>query len=215
MYGNGTCKNSKVVDPTVMLAGAVDPKDGIVYIYKEHYENGKSIKYHAEQMKKKILNEIPSGKLRKLMGDPKGKARSERDMRSTFDYYAEYGIYFEPGINKIEDGVMKVFSYFEMGKLKIFNTCINTIREGTSYKYPKQELISNKNAGDKPLDKDNHSMDSLKYLCAELPDDPSQLVNFSYNRNAYYAAEKDDGWLPHALREDKPINDYSDWSSYY
>jgi hypothetical protein len=91
-------------DPTVMLAGAVDPKEGVLHIYREHYENGKSIKYHANAMKTKILNEISLGKLRRMVADPKGKAKTEKDLRSTYDYYAEYEIYFEPGINKIEDG---------------------------------------------------------------------------------------------------------------
>jgi phage terminase large subunit len=204
-----------LVDSTVMLAGAIDPKSGILYIYKEHYENGKSIKYHAGQMKKKILDEIPHGCLMKMVADPKGKARSEKDFKSTYDYYAEYDIYFTPGINKIEDGILKTFSYFEMGKLKIFNTCINTIREGTAYKYPKRDLLTDKNAGEKPVDKDNHAMDSLKYIVAELPDDPDQLVNLSYNRNDYYGDTiGEQSYLPHALQEE-PEESWNDWSAYY
>ena len=202
-------------DPTVMLAGAIDPKDGVLHVYREHYENGKSIKYHAGEMKTKILNEIPSGRLMRQVADPKGKAVSERDMRSTYDYYAEYDIYFEPGINKIEDGVMKVFSYMEMDKVKIHDCCKMTIWEGVQYLYPKQDLVSNKNPSEKPVDKNNHAMDCLKYMIGELPDDPSQLTNLSYNRNEYYGNMEKDTWLPHALQEDKPINDYSDWSSYY
>lgn len=200
-------------DPTVMLAAAIDPDKGMVYIYKEHYENEKSIKYHANAMKTKILNEIPPGRLVKIVGDPKGKARSDKDMRSTFDYYAEYEIFFEPGINKIEDGIMKVFSYFEMDKLKIFNTCTKTIWEGTKYKYPKQDLMSDKNAGDKPVDKDNHAMDTLKYIMAELPDNPSDLENKSYGRYMYQDKQAD--WIPHALQDEPAISYANDWAGYY
>ena len=146
-------------DPTVTLAAAIDPRLGEVHIYREHYKAEKSIKWHAQQMKEKIYNEIPTGRLRKVIGDPKGKARSERDMRSTFDYYAEYEIYFTPGINKIEDGIQKVYGYMEMGKLKIHESCAKTIWEGTRYTYPKQEMVANKNASEKPMDKDNHAMD--------------------------------------------------------
>lgn len=196
-----------------MIAGAIDPREGILYIYKEHYENQKSIKYHAEQMKQKILNHIPQGQLYKMVADPKGKAKSEKDMRSTYDYYAEYDIFFQPGINKIEDGILKVYSYMEMGKLKVFNTCINTLKEGTSYKYPKRDLITDKNAGEKPLDKDNHAMDCLKYVIAELPDDPAQLVNLSYSRYDY-PENTDTSWLPHALQDD-PVEAYAEWASFY
>lgn len=201
-------------DPTVMIAGAIDPQEGVLHIYREHYENGKSIKYHAGVMKKRILDEIPQGRIIKMVADPKGKAKSEKDMRSTYDYYAEYDIFFEPGINKIEDGILKVFSYMEMKKVKIHDTCVNTIREGVNYKYPKQDLVSDKNAGEKPVDKDNHAMDCLKYMIAELPDDPMQLSNMSYNRQEYYGNMIKDAHLPHALQDDVDMG-YGDWSSYY
>lgn len=202
-------------DPTTMYAGAIDPQQGVLHIYKEHYQNGKSIKYHAEVMKKNILDEIAPGRLRKLVGDPKGKAKSEKDMRSTFDYYAEYGIYFEPGINKIEDGVLKVFSYMEMGKVKVHDNCIKMIWEGTRYRYPKQDLLSDKNPTEKPVDKDNHAMDTLKYIIAELPDDPMQLLNESFNRQEYYGnISREESHLPHAL-QDEPEGYDTDWSEFY
>jgi phage terminase large subunit len=202
-------------DPTVMLAGAIDPQKGHLHIYREHYESGKSIKYHAGEMKKKILDEIPSGRIRAMVADPKGKAKSEKDMRSTYDYYAEYDIYFEPGINKIEDGILKVFSYMEMERVFIHDCCRMTIWEGTQYKYPKQDLMSDKNATEKPVDKNNHAMDCIKYMIAELPDDPAQLENLSYNRNEYYGnMDSDSSWLPHALQEEES-NTVMDWSHYY
>lgn len=210
-----TAADFGLADPTVMLAGAIDPKEGILHIYKEHYQNQKSIKYHSEKMKEKILNEIPIGKHLKNVGDPKGRAKSEKDMRSTFDYYGEYGIYFQPGINKIEDGILKVFSYFEMGKVKVHDTCVNTIKEGVNYKYPKKSLVEDKNHGEKPVDKDNHAMDCLKYMIAELPDDPTQLINLSYNRQEYYGKiGNDNNWLPHALQDD-PVEAYAEWASFY
>lgn len=201
-------------DPTVMLAAAIDPNEGVLHIYREHYEAGKSIKYHAEVMKKKILDEIAPGRLRKLVADPKGKAKSEKDMRSTYDYYAEYGIFFEPGINKIEDGVMKVFSYMEMDKIRIHDCCINTIWEGTRYRYPKQDLLSDKNPTEKPVGKDDHAMDTLKYIVSELPDDPHQLLNESFNRQEYYGTIREEVHLPHAL-QDEPVDTADSWEHYY
>lgn len=209
-----TSSDFGLVDSTVMLAGAIDPREGILYIYKEHYANQKSIKWHAEQMKSYILDEIPQGQLIKMVADPKGRSKSEKDLRSTFDYYAEYDIFFQPGMNKIEDGILKTYSYMEMKKVKVFANCLNTIREGTSYKYPKRDLITDKNAGEKPVDKDNHAMDSLRYLVAELPDDPTQLVNLSYSRYDY-KEKTDDSWLPHALQDEPDPYGEMDWSSYY
>lgn len=205
-----------LVDPTVMLAAAIDPDKGELHIYKEHYESGKSIHYHQAQMKQKILNDIPQGRLRKMVADPKGKAKSEKDMRSTYDYYAEYDIYFEPGINKIEDGIQKVFSYMDLKKLWIHDCCLATIKEGVNYKYPKQALLTDKNPSEKPVDKDNHAMDCLKYICAELPDNPIELLNQSYNRNEYYGnIGKEQEYLPHALQDDVFEEVGGDWSNYY
>lgn len=202
-------------DPTVLLAGAIDPDNGILYIYDEHYESGRSIKYHAEKMNQ-MLKPIRPGLIRYIVGDPKGKAKSERDMRSIFDYYAEYGIYFKPGINKIEDGILKVYSYFEMNKLKIFSTCRNTIREGLNYKYKPQDLDSRKNPDEKPLDKDNHAMDALRYMVAELPDDPEMLKNFSYFGSNYYGMQgPSQDHLPFALRDDDISEPSKEWVYYY
>ena len=202
-------------DPTVALAAAIDPRLGEVHIYTEHYRAEKSIKWHAEQMHEKIYKRIPTGRLRKVIGDPKGKARNEKDMRSTFDHYAEYGIYFTPGINKIEDGIQKVYSYMESGKLKIHDCCVKTIWEGTRYKYPKQDLVSDKNASEKPVDKDNHAMDCLRYILAELPDNPDMLVNQSYGIALNVSHETNQDFLPHALRDETESNSTHDWYNYY
>lgn len=200
--------------PTVMLAGAIDPKEGVLYIYDEHYEAGKSIKYHAEMMNR-MLKPIKPGRIRFIAADPKGKAKSEKDLRSTFDYYAEYGLYFKPGINKIEDGILKVYNYFEMKKLKIFSNCVNTIKEGVNYKYKPEELDSYKNPDEKPIDKDNHAMDALRYIVAELPDEPDQLMNLSYFGSDAYFKPNNQDHLPFALRDDDPYEVQNDWSYYY
>lgn len=56
------------------------------------------------------------------------------------------------------------------GKIKFFNDLKYTLKEGGEYRYPTlEERNKNKNLGDKPLDKDNHLMDCLRYICQELP----------------------------------------------
>jgi PBSX family phage terminase large subunit len=199
-------------DPTVALWGAIDPETATLYIYDEHYEAEKPIHYHAEKMNER-LDTIPFGRLRFLVGDPKGKSKSEKDMKSVFNYYEEYGIYFEPAINKIEDGIMKVFNYFSLNKVKIFSSCVNLVREGINYKYPNPSLTSDKNLTEIPIDKDNHAMDSLKYLIAELPDNPLDLLNKSYGYgNSTYKSNNDH--LPHALQEEHS-DESQEWQNYY
>lgn len=205
-----------ISDYTVLLLGAINPDDGTVYIYREYYKNVLAVPQHAKKMKE-MLSEIPLGRLMHLVADPSGMRRNINDHRSLFDHYGEYGIFFREGNNRIEPGIAKVGAYFSLDKLKIFNTCVHTIREGTNYKYKTRELDSQKNADEKPVDKDNHAMDSLRYLINELPDDPKQLIQSGRKPKVYgTSGQVYDDNLPYALQED-PIKTYSSgngWLNY-
>jgi hypothetical protein len=94
-----------------------------------------------------------------------------------------------------------VFTYFSLGKLKVMSNCINTIREGREYKYKESDLDQVKNRGEKPVDANNHAMDALRYLMAELPDDPEKMVSEVYNQinDSGYNPERN---FPKALQDD-------------
>jgi phage terminase large subunit len=196
-------------DPTVLLMAAIDPKDGTVYVFDEHYEAGKPVSHHAGIMKE-MMQPIPQGLMRQPVGDPSGQQRSKNDLRSLFSHYAEYGIHFKPGFNRIEDGIQKVYSYFVHGKLKIFNTCHNLIKEGVEYKYKLQELDDKKNSDEKPVDKNNHAMDTLRYIIQELPDDPNQLVNRSIGFTDI-VGQKSDRLTHHAFSDGEEDIFNTDW----
>ena len=201
-------------DPTAGLVAAVDPRLGEVHLYREHYEAQRSVEYHASRFKK-MLEDVPQGRLMKMVGDPKGASKSEKDMRSLFENYAEHGIYFERATNKILDGIFKVYNYFEKGRIKIHSNCRNLIREGVNYKYKPQELDAPKNADEKPVDKDNHLMDCMRYIFAELPDNPDDLINPSISVYDYWQKQQPkQDHLPHALRDDRPPVQ-QDWLAYY
>jgi phage terminase large subunit len=188
-------------DHTVLLMGAIDPDTGIVYIYDEYYKNNLPVPKHAEAMLERI-QKVPYGKLRFLVADPSGGRKGINDMRSTYDHYAEYGIWFKAGDNRIDSGIAKVAAYFSLGRLKIFSSCANTIREGLNYKYKPEELDSKKNPDNKPIDKDNHSMDVIRYVCSELPDNPDNLMMKSYKSRDFAGRTEDDGSIPFALQSD-------------
>lgn len=202
-----------LVDPTAAPFAAIDPKTGIVYIYDEHYENQKPVSHHAKVLNEKI-KDIPSMLLRPPVMDTKGFATSERDMRSLADHYAEYGLYFQKATRKLEDSIMKMYGYFELGKLKIFSSCKHTLHEFQNYKYPERSLDDDKSS-EKPIDKNNHLMDSIRYLIAELPDNPNDLINESYNTYSMMEKRPHDTYLPHALQEESSYEDADDWSQYY
>ena len=171
-------------DPTVMLAAAVDPVENKIYLYDEYYKAESPVNENAKAMKE-ILSQVPAGLIYgQIIADPAGAKRSGATRRSYFDYYAEYGLWFQEGNNNIDAGIAKVFTYFALGKLKIMSNCINTIREGRAYKYQDNQLDQQKNRGEKPVDANNHAMDALRYMLMELPDDPENLANEVYAGNS-------------------------------
>lgn len=200
-------------DSTVLLMGAINPDDGILYIYDEYYKNNLPVPEHAKRMLE-MVQKVPYGKLRTLVADPSGKRKNINDMRSLFDHYAEYGLWFKDGNNRIDAGIAKVSAYFSLGRLKIFSSCSNTIREGLNYKYKPLELDAKKNPDNKPIDKDNHAMDSLRYLINELPDDPDQLKQKSYHARDF-KGRTEDGSIPFALQSDESPTSSRDAWLYY
>lgn len=200
--------------PTVLLSAAIDPVEGVVHIFNEYYQAERSIPHHAQKMNEEF-EKVPPGLIRFIAADPAGKRRSEKDMRSIYDHYAEYNIFFKMGLNKIEDGIFKVYSYLDLGKLKIHANCVHTIQEGINYKYKEATLDNSKPIDEKPKDIDNHTMDALRYIIAELPDDPENLKNPSFSHFELYKNQlNSQRHLPYALQDNEESEDL-DWSDYY
>ena len=193
-------------DPTVMLGVAIDPIKGIAYVYDEHYEAEKPVNHHASKMLA-ILNKVPPGMIYgQVVADPAGKARRGTNGQSYFGHYAEYGLWFREAVNNLDSGIMKVFTYFSMNKLKIMSNCVYTIKEGREYKYQEGAIDLEKNRGEKPMDFNNHAMDVLRYVMQELPDNPDDLINDVYmnNRPSQYQKFK----FPKALEDsEEPVPD--------
>jgi len=54
----------------------------------------------------------------------------------------------------------------------------------------------------------------LRYILAELPDNPDSLINQSYGMALNASGTREDAFLPHALQDD-PVETNDDWYSYY
>jgi len=171
-------------NPTGFVALATDPKDGTSYAYWVHREAQKPVSHHS-----KILNdhlkEVPYGVIQSMVGDAAGQQRTAGDQQSVFDHYMEYNIYWTPGTKKLEDSLLKMYGYFESGKIKIFKTAASQlIQELQTYQYPERKLdkeVKNEDMFERPIATNDHVIDALRYVVAELPDDPEDLVNQSYN----------------------------------
>jgi PBSX family phage terminase large subunit len=187
-------------NPTAVLFGAIDQKNGELVIYQEYYVPNRLLPEHAKHLKP-LIDEIPAGLIRTMVADP--SIRNKNDVvngKSVQGLFQEYGMYFREGNNNIEGGLLRVNSYIERGKLKIFtDKCPNLSREIIGYKFPELSLDdSDKNLDEKPIKAKDHSVDSLRYMLMTLPEDSNLLKLVAFEPKMTYntpiKVENEYGW---------------------
>lgn len=169
-------------DPAAILLGAQDPNTGIIYFYREYYKTNQVLAQVAPEFKK-MISDIPQGCLHMPLIDPSADKRSKTTGRTyKQQLQLEHGIVTKCAINNIEDGIQRVKNMMYAGLLVFFNNLTYTLREGCEYRYPTQEERNkNKNLGEKPIDKNNHLMDCLRYICQEVPYDYIDMKRVVYS----------------------------------
>lgn len=206
-------------NPTAFGVLATNPEDGTTYLYWEHEEAQKPVSHHAEILKKHI-NVLSYNVIRTMVGDAAGQQKTAGDLNSVFDHYAEYGIYWSPSTKKLEDSIMKMYTYFDLGKFKIFRSCVSFISEISQYRYPERSLdkaLKNEDMMEKPIAVNDHLLDAVRYVVAELPDDPDKLINKSYNARFTMRVNSKLSSIPPELQTNTNKNSYSRkdaWLSY-
>lgn len=168
-------------DPAAILLGARDPQTGKIYFYREYYKTDQVLSQVAAAFKE-MIKDIPQGLLHIPLIDPSSNKRSKTTGRTyKQQMQLEHGIVTKEANNNIEDGIQRVKNMMYDGLLVFFNSMTQTLREGCEYRYPTlEERNKNKNLGEKPLDKDNHLMDCLRYICQELPYNYLDIKRLSY-----------------------------------
>jgi PBSX family phage terminase large subunit len=150
-------------DATCLVCGAIDPK-GICYVYDEYYENQQPITYHGRRVKEKIDG---TKMYKSIQSDPSVRNKSDRDGVSYQDYfYQTSGIWLAEANNNILDGIERTRDFMYMGKLKFFTNCVNLKEEAGNYVWKKNRDGLTE---DIPVDRFNHLMDALRYMCMGLP----------------------------------------------
>lgn len=154
-------------DDFVFLDSVIDEEAGIVYIIKELRTNNKNIEELATMFNKDIDAYIPTGGYYcSPILDPKSGAKRDYNKKSLFDHFLDYGINFQPGHISIDARVFRTNTYFESGRLKIFNSCQGLIKELEGYKFPPKKIGMTNKQADKPMDKNNHGINPLITLAA-------------------------------------------------
>lgn len=189
-------------DDAVYMLGAVDPKEGILYFYKELRTSNMNI-HELAQLYHNNVRDIPSGGLicQPIM-DPKSGAKRGYDKDTLQNLFLQEGINFKLGYISVDARIMRLNTYLESGRLKIMDCCTGTIQELREYKF-KLRTLDNPSAGDKPEDKNNHGINAMEWITMELPSDPRNILHGAYDRfgQDLTAVKAEDHWLPYALTD--------------
>lgn len=137
-------------DPFAYIRVHVDNRKKIIYVCNEIYETG-------------LTNDKSAAQVLEYIGHNELVTCDSSEPKSVEDY-KQLGIYAkgaEKGKGSIEFGINKLKEY----QIKIHPRCINFWNEIIKYKYMEDK---NGNVLPKPVDKDNHGIDALRYALESL-----------------------------------------------
>jgi hypothetical protein len=135
-----------VRDPTAAVWGLLDDGD-VLWIFGEYFRSNALLHDVAVALPRKVT----------WYADPAG-ARERKELRCA-------GFVIRESDNSIKPGIAAVRSRMETGRIKILRSaCPHLIREANLYHYaPDDEPGAEPET---PVDRDNHTMDALRYLVA-------------------------------------------------
>lgn len=146
--------------PTACLWATISPNEK-AFIYREHYEAGKSIQWNAA----KIVEASASEKYRQNFIDPHAFDKSPANERTIAEQYGSAGIACSPWpyVNVMGEHAMvqRVKYRLERQTLFVFKNCVNTRREFQSWKY-KLDKDGKPMASDAFENGNNHALDCVK-----------------------------------------------------
>ena len=137
-------------DPTAFIAIMVNPIDKLIYIYDEFYKCRMLNSDIAELIKKKGY---AKERIRADCAEPK----SNDDLRRLGISRIMPSI---KGADSILNGIANISEY----KIYVNPKCVNTLKELSSYVWEKNST----GAKARPVDKDNHLMDALRYAFQDV-----------------------------------------------
>ncbi len=147
LYGMDVGWNS-----TAAIWGAWDVENDVIYLYSEHKQGQAEPAIHAKAIKARgsIKGQI----------DPASRGRSQVDGEQLYRMYREEGLKIYPANNAVEAGIFNIWERFTSGRLKIFRSLTQTLRELSLYHRKEDGQIAKTN---------DHLMDAMRYLLNANP----------------------------------------------
>jgi len=133
---------------TASVWGALDRDSDVLYLYSEHYRGQAEPSIHAESIKGR-------GDWIKGAIDPASRASGQKDGENLMDTYESLGLNLTKADNAVEAGILEVYQRLSSGKLKVFSTLQNWLKEYRIYRRDEKGKIVKQN---------DHIMDATRYL---------------------------------------------------
>lgn len=131
-------------DPTAYVRVHYDKRRKTIYIFDEFYKQGQFIDEIAQSLKHKVKNDY--------ITCDSSEPRSIADLRR----HGLRAVGAKKGPGSVEHGI----KFLQSNKLVIDESCVNTIKEVSSYKWREDK---DGNPIPRPVDIDNHILDALRY----------------------------------------------------
>ncbi|MEG0161105.1 MAG: hypothetical protein RR714_02220 [Aurantimicrobium sp.] len=157
---------------TAAIWGALDPNTDTVYFYDEHYVGKELPAKHAHDIRSRG-DWIPG------VIDPASRGRSQGDGAQLMRQYIDLGLEIRAARNDVEAGISLINQRLASGKLKVFSTCQNWLKE---------YLIYRRDKNGKVVKEDDHAQDAGRYvilnlqIAANKKDQTFTGVNYSATR---------------------------------
>ena len=190
-------------DEATFVFGAVDRDRNKLIIYKNVHTNDANLQTLVNLFKANT-QDIAFGQMYTTpIIDPKNNKR-DYDKKDLISHYQDYGIAFKPGYVNVEARVIRLNDYIEAGRIEIWDCCEHLIGEAKEYKF-KPKTLDDKVSDNKPIDKNNHSINALEWIAMELPANPNQLFLTGYDEYGRPMDEKKKSYLDRSWQ----LNDYN------
>lgn len=133
---------------TAAIWGAWDRESDTVFLYSEHYRGQAEPQIHADAITQRGWW-IPGAI------DPASAGAGQKDGVRLIDEYRSLGLNLSPAENAVEAGIHAVYRRLSSGRLKVFRTLQNWLREVRIYRRDEDGKIVKEN---------DHLMDATRYL---------------------------------------------------
>lgn len=156
-------------NPTAAVWGAVNPRNGDIYIFQEYYKRDELVETHANTIKF-MSKDYP---VYAYFIDPSTQNRSAVTGKSVRGAYLEHGLPVTLANNDVLAGIHRVAAQLKKHpdgtpKLTISEKCVHLIEELSQYRWEKNRNPE-KNEPEKPHPYKDHSVDALRYMIMGIP----------------------------------------------